>query len=65
MIQARCPICEKAMAGQSTEFPHLPFCSERCRRIDLGRWLGERYRVPDPTGELDADDPDLLPPTDP
>ena len=34
-------------AGKSAaEFPHLPFCSERCRRIDLGRWLGETYRIP-------------------
>jgi endogenous inhibitor of DNA gyrase (YacG/DUF329 family) len=24
----------------------MPFCSQRCRRIDLGRWLGEDYSVP-------------------
>jgi endogenous inhibitor of DNA gyrase (YacG/DUF329 family) len=24
----------------------MPFCSERCRMIDLGRWLGEKYAVP-------------------
>jgi endogenous inhibitor of DNA gyrase (YacG/DUF329 family) len=24
----------------------MPFCSERCRTIDLGRWLGEAYRLP-------------------
>jgi endogenous inhibitor of DNA gyrase (YacG/DUF329 family) len=25
--------------------PQFPFCSSRCRTIDLGRWLGEKYRV--------------------
>lgn len=25
----------------------FPFCSERCHLVDLGRWLGEEYRVPD------------------
>ena len=26
----------------------MPFCSDRCRLIDLGRWLGEEYTLPDP-----------------
>jgi hypothetical protein len=44
--QIRCPICEK-----SVEFfadPLGPFCSSRCKMIDLGKWLGEEYRVSDP-----------------
>lgn len=64
MFQARCPICEKAMTGPSAaSFPHLPFCSDRCRLIDLGRWLGESYRIPDPDSSvpsgdvIDDDDP--------
>jgi len=28
------------------ESPHRPFCSERCRLLDLGRWADERYRIP-------------------
>jgi uncharacterized protein len=33
-----------------------PFCSERCRTIDLGRWLTGRYRVPgEPAGETDEE----------
>jgi hypothetical protein len=53
MIKARCPICDKVMHGQELrEFPHFPFCSFRCKRIDLGRWLGEQYRVaPEPAEE--------------
>jgi hypothetical protein len=34
------------MEGQSTaEWPQFPFCSDRCRVVDLGRWLGERYSI--------------------
>jgi len=36
-----CPIC-----GKPAVAPFRPFCSERCRRIDLDRWLGEAYRIP-------------------
>jgi hypothetical protein len=35
-----CPIC-----GSPAVAAHRPFCSKRCANIDLGRWLGERYRV--------------------
>ena len=35
-----CPLC-----GRPTERTHRPFCSRRCADIDLGRWLGEKYRV--------------------
>ena len=35
-----CPICRKPAAPD-----HAPFCSERCRQIDLNRWLSEAYRV--------------------
>jgi endogenous inhibitor of DNA gyrase (YacG/DUF329 family) len=28
------------------EWPEYPFCSRRCRTIDLGRWLSEEYRIP-------------------
>lgn len=49
MISLRCPICGRTMQASGTaEWPHFPFCSDRCRLIDLGRWLGERYRLPTP-----------------
>ena len=41
----RCPICKKEV---SFEDAHMPFCSERCRIIDLGNWASETYRVPVP-----------------
>ncbi len=41
-----CPHC-----GQEVEWsdknPFRPFCSERCKLIDLGQWANERYRVPE------------------
>lgn len=41
-----CPRCGKdAVFGSSN--PFRPFCSERCRLIDLGAWADERYRVPE------------------
>jgi endogenous inhibitor of DNA gyrase (YacG/DUF329 family) len=46
MIQASCPICQREMRGESlAEWPQFPFCSDRCKLIDLGRWLGETYRI--------------------
>ena len=30
------------------EHPETPFCSSRCRLVDLGRWLEGAYRIPDP-----------------
>ena len=33
------------MPGSWQEYPDYPFCTRRCRTIDLGRWLGEDYRV--------------------
>ena len=41
----RCPTCEREF--QPAESTALPFCSERCRTIDLGRWLGEAYALPE------------------
>jgi uncharacterized protein len=42
------------MPGQASEWPDYPFCCRRCRVIDLGRWLGENYRIP--TNDLPSDE---------
>lgn len=42
----KCPVCEKAVEW-SEQSPWRPFCSERCKLIDLGNWADESYRVPD------------------
>jgi uncharacterized protein len=49
----RCPSCKKPAAPRK-ENASFPFCSERCKMIDLGRWLGGDYRLPGPPAS-DAD----------
>ena len=39
-----------------------PFCSERCKMIDLGKWAAEDYRVPDTEKPADDEDPSSKPP---
>jgi endogenous inhibitor of DNA gyrase (YacG/DUF329 family) len=41
-----CPICGKPAAAGSK-----PFCSERCRDVDLNRWLSGSYAIPARDGE--------------
>lgn len=41
-----CPTCGKPVPWTS-ESTFRPFCSERCRNIDLGAWAAEEYRVPE------------------
>lgn len=45
MPARRCPLCGKAVGTRSTN-PAFPFCSSRCKLLDLGKWLGEDYRIP-------------------
>jgi endogenous inhibitor of DNA gyrase (YacG/DUF329 family) len=40
-----CPNCKKKVAYSQTN-PFRPFCSERCKLIDLGAWADEKYRIP-------------------
>ena len=66
----KCPTCGREIEW-SDRSPFRPFCSERCKLVDLGKWLGEEYRVPaKPPQEGDeqegvdlgesGDDPELL-----
>lgn len=41
----RCPVCDKKVEWSEAS-PWRPFCSQRCRTIDLGDWLSEKHRVP-------------------
>jgi endogenous inhibitor of DNA gyrase (YacG/DUF329 family) len=54
-----CPRCGAPVAW-TPESKWRPFCSERCKLVDLGEWAAERYRVPavEPPDEEGADDPD-------
>lgn len=43
-MQIICPVCKKKTTWE--ENPWKPFCSERCKLIDLGKWASEEYKVP-------------------
>jgi len=48
----RCPLCRGEAVKDGNKF--WPLCSERCHLIDLGKWLGEEYRVPAEPVESEA-----------
>jgi endogenous inhibitor of DNA gyrase (YacG/DUF329 family) len=50
----RCPVCDAPVNLETT--PTVPFCSDRCRLVDLGRWLDEGYSLPEPPRSDDEDD---------
>lgn len=55
-----CPTCQKKDVWKSTN-PFRPFCSERCKLIDLGEWADERHRIAgDPVLPDDLPDEDSL-----
>lgn len=51
---ASCPHC-KATVKWNDAFPDRPFCSERCKLLDLGAWLAEEHRVPGDPSEAPAE----------
>lgn len=70
MTPTKCPICstpvtppaKPALPGAARSY--FPFCSDRCRMVDLGRWLTGQYAIP---GESIAEDerPEAAKPRDP
>jgi endogenous inhibitor of DNA gyrase (YacG/DUF329 family) len=57
--RVKCPTCKREIDWSAS--PFRPFCSERCRLIDLGAWLSEKHAIPgDPLSETDpeAEKPD-------
>lgn len=42
-MKVRCPICKKRVEWKNN--PFRPFCSERCKLIDLGAWASEEYKI--------------------
>lgn len=52
-MRVRCPICHKKVVWK--ENPYRPFCSERCKLIDLGEWASEHYRFAGETSLPETD----------
>ena len=51
-LKLRCPICKKTVKNTDADFP---FCSDRCRLIDLGKWASGAYVIASPI--TDSDEP--------
>jgi uncharacterized protein len=51
MSPALCPICKKEPPSEDHKV--APFCSQRCKEIDLGKWLAGDYRIPERTTPAD------------
>ena len=68
-MKHRCPVCNKIVQGPTQEHAKevlfFPFCSKRCKFIDLGAWLDSEYKLvsrlqtqdPDDSSERPSDDP--------
>ena len=52
----RCPTCRRETPWEGN--PHRPFCSGRCRVLDLAAWADERYRIPGEPVPAEPDTPD-------
>ena len=53
----KCPTCHKEVVW-NTDSPYRPFCSKRCKLIDLGEWAAEEKAIPSDTADF-AMDPNL------
>jgi uncharacterized protein len=48
----RCPTCDRVVEWSASS-PWRPFCSERCKLIDLGAWASEQHAIPENTAEAE------------
>jgi uncharacterized protein len=53
-LKLKCPTCKKPVSAKNPEFP---FCSERCRLIDLGKWASGAYVISSPVKDTDEEGP--------
>jgi endogenous inhibitor of DNA gyrase (YacG/DUF329 family) len=53
-MKYQCPICRKPVDSASDA--DFPFCSERCRLLDLGNWAMEKYVVSEPVFDEEGED---------
>ncbi len=51
-LKLKCPICKKAVQAADLDFP---FCSDRCRLIDLGKWASGGYVISSPVTDTSED----------
>jgi len=52
-LRIKCPTCHRETEWENNFY--RPFCSDRCKLIDLGEWADERYRIPGQKLDLEPD----------
>jgi uncharacterized protein len=57
-LELHCPICRKEVESGDSNFP---FCSERCRTIDLGKWASGAYAIPSTSPDEEERVPESAP----
>lgn len=57
-MRIQCPSCNKVIEDAPDDFAPRPFCSPRCKLLDLGNWLDEKYRISSPAEATDLDELD-------
>lgn len=58
VLNVKCPHCGTKFSYYESKF--RPFCSERCRMVDLGHWLEESYRIPEKPKNPNEISPEML-----
>ncbi len=59
-MKLQCPICKQLVDSETAA--EFPFCSARCRELDLGNWAAERYKVAIPM--MDESEPEEIEPNE-
>lgn len=54
-LKLNCPTCKKVVLWNDT-FPYRPFCSDRCRLIDLGEWASESHKIAGDSLEINSEE---------
>jgi hypothetical protein len=52
----KCPTCRRPVEWSEVS-AYRPFCSDRCRLIDLGAWIAEQHKIPDESGTESEESP--------
>jgi len=59
-MKYRCPVCNKIVQETIQKYPkqimYFPFCSKRCKYVDLGAWLDSEYKLASKLQSQDSDD---------
>ena len=57
-VEVKCPGCKKKFSYHESEF--RPFCSEKCKMLDLGQWFDESYSIKGRDNSVYIEDPESL-----